>query len=332
MGVSIILVRGVVEAVERIGIARDDLLHAAGLERERLGDGAGRASFTEYDRLQCAAVELTGDDALGLHIGERTNSVAFNVFASSIGHAATLREGVTTFLRFESLLHDGPSSSFHEARQTATLCFRPIRGTACGERFNAEMFVAAFLRLVRHFAGPDTSVRRACFEYAAPHYVSEYSRIFQEAECFEQPFTGIEFDRALLNRVSLHADEAMHQMAEAQASRQMTRVLRETTFATRVLEYLTAGAAAERPEMNEVAQRFGMSARSMRRRLDSEGVRYPELVDKALATLAQRMLRDPKQSIASVAYQMGFSAPSAFHRAFKRWTGITPEHYRKRSE
>jgi AraC-like DNA-binding protein len=73
-----------------------------------------------------------------------------------------------------------------------------------------------------------------------------------------------------------------------------------------------------------------MSVRSLRRRLADEGASYKVLFDEALAVAAMRMLGDSRRTIQDIALAMGFSDPSAFHRAFKRWTGMTPVQYRSR--
>jgi AraC-like DNA-binding protein len=80
--------------------------------------------------------------------------------------------------------------------------------------------------------------------------------------------------------------------------------------------------------MDDAARALGVSARSLRRQLAAEGVSYSELVERARVAAAKRMLRDPRTSIQEAAYAMGFAAPAAFHRAFKRWTGMTPKQYR----
>ncbi len=330
MSVSIVLVRSLVEAVELAGVDGVEFLQSAGFDRNRLHDRADRVSFAEFEALQSTALRLTNDDAFGLRMSELASFVGFDVFASLIAHAATLREGIATYLRFHPVVINGQSASFHENGESATLAYRFNRGSMRSERFSAEMHVVGFLRLVRHFAGPNARVTRACFEHAAPHYASEYARIFEGTEHFEQPFTGVEFERALLSRSPLHADAELYAMLEGQAAQQLARVMGETSFAKRVLAYLLASPAAVRQDMSEVARHFGMSERSLRRRLSLEEVTYAELVDEALGTVAQRMLRDPEQSITSAAYAMGFSCPSAFHRAFKRWTGVTPKQYRER--
>ncbi len=83
-----------------------------------------------------------------------------------------------------------------------------------------------------------------------------------------------------------------------------------------------------RPDMADMARRFGMSDRSLRRRLAEERTSYPELVERALASTAERLIGDTNLPIKSVAYEMGFSSPAAFHRAFRRWTAHSPLEYR----
>jgi AraC-like DNA-binding protein len=72
-----------------------------------------------------------------------------------------------------------------------------------------------------------------------------------------------------------------------------------------------------------------MSARSLQRRLGDEGTSFDAVIDELRRDLAHRYLADPRIAIAEVAYLLGFSEPSAFHRAFKRWTGATPSEARR---
>jgi AraC-like DNA-binding protein len=77
-----------------------------------------------------------------------------------------------------------------------------------------------------------------------------------------------------------------------------------------------------------VAKRLGMSARKLQGLLQAEGTSFQELLDDARSTLAREYLRDPDLSIAEVAYMLGYSEPSAFTRAFRRWTGRSPRELR----
>jgi AraC-like DNA-binding protein len=77
------------------------------------------------------------------------------------------------------------------------------------------------------------------------------------------------------------------------------------------------------------ARRLGVSERSLRRHLAREGQRYPKLVTRALASIAMACLLDERRTIIDTAHELGFADNTAFHRAFKRWTGLTPSEYRK---
>ena len=329
MTVSVVMIRVLVEACELAGVSCEKLLAAAHVDGRCLEDSNARVPMTEYERVQLAALDLTGDAALGLHMGESASFAGFDVMASLIAHAATLRDGLNTYLKFNRILSDDPDSTLDEAGGTATLRLGFWRGSPRCDCLRAELAVAGFLRLIRHFAGPDALPRRACFQHAAPHHAHEYRRIFSGTERFEQAFTGIEIDRAMLECVPLHKDPELYQVLETQALRKVSRLERAASITTRVEEYLSSRALSGRPDMAEVAQQLGMSERSLRRRLAAEGVTYTQLFEQALASAAKRMLRDPGQSILGAAYAMGFSDSSAFHRAFKRWTGVTPKQYRE---
>jgi len=80
-----------------------------------------------------------------------------------------------------------------------------------------------------------------------------------------------------------------------------------------------------------VARALSMSAATLRRRLKEEDLRYDDIVEQIREELAQRYLREPSRSIRDVAFLLGFSDIVAFHKAFKRWTGMTPAEYRTRA-
>jgi AraC-like DNA-binding protein len=328
MGVSIVLISVVVEAAETAGVPRQKLLELAALEPQRLNDQSTRVSLDEYERVQLAALELTGDAALGLHIGERASFAGFDVMPSLVAHSTSLREGLQSYLRFRRILSDQNYAELLESQHTVTLRQEFSPASAASDRFRAELSMAGFLRLIRHFAGAKTAVKGVYFKHVAPAYQHEYTRIFDGTERFEQPFTGIEFDRELLDSAPIHQDSELFEVLEAQASRKLTQLTQGISLRQRVTEHLIAHSTA-RPDMARVAKQLGMSERSLRRRLATEGAVYAEILDEALTAVAKRLLRDPEQSIAGVAYAMGFSDASAFHRAFKRWTGITPKQFRE---
>lgn len=331
MTVSVVLVRVLMEAATQTGVPAERLLSVANFDARRLDDNAGRVSVAEYETLQSAAIELTGDEALGLHIGERSNFSGFDVAAGLVAFAANLRAALQTYLRFQRIFGEQPGSAVTESEDCAALRYEFPRGSAPYNRFRAELSIAGFMRLFHHFAGSQGKVRAVYFEHEAPSHVAEYTRIFGGAERFEQRFTGIDFPRAWLECGPSHTDPEFYSALEVLAKRRLVRLEGNAGVKARVVDCLAAAARdrGQRPDMAQVAKQLGMSARSLRRRLNAEGVTFAQACDEALTQLAKSMLSDPEQSIAAAAFALGFSDSSAFHRAFKRWTGITPKQYRE---
>ncbi|MNM83909.1 Transcriptional activator NphR [compost metagenome] len=82
--------------------------------------------------------------------------------------------------------------------------------------------------------------------------------------------------------------------------------------------------------LERVAARLGMPVRRLRDRLETAGVRFNELLADYRAQLAKELLLKTDESIQVIVERTGFSEPSTFYRAFKRWVGETPVAFRKR--
>jgi AraC-like DNA-binding protein len=328
MGVSIVMVRAVLATVERQGVQPDAVLEAASIDAARLDDLTAQLTLAEYDRFRQAAIALSGDEALGLHLVEHARSAAFDVVGHLTEHAATLRQGIETLAKYSRLVTAGPPPELSEEGASACIRFAFRHDASARTRFAAELTLSGFMLMIQGFVGREVRPRGVYFAYPAPPHRAEYTRIFAGSERFEHAFTGIEFDRAWLDRTQPYKSEELYAVLQQQAERALSRIERDAPLAQRVIEHLTAHDPRALPSMDGVARSLGMSARSLRRRLLSEGAVYKQLVEQVVMTRAKRMLEDPRISIQEAAYATGFATPAAFHRAFKRWTGLTPKAYK----
>jgi AraC-like DNA-binding protein len=101
-------------------------------------------------------------------------------------------------------------------------------------------------------------------------------------------------------------------------------------IALEVQRTLAARVAGGDTRIVTVARHLAMSARSLQRRLSAEGVTYEALVEETRKEAARRYVAGSTLSLAEIAYLVGYSEPASFHRAFKRWYGVTPEGFRRR--
>lgn len=327
--ISAMVVRGLVEAVEQAGVPRADFFRAARLEGGELDAPEARLPRPQVYRCCELAMDLTGDPAFGLHWAERLTERMFAPISHLIAHCASLRQGLELLAQFFRLLSDQAAYRVIEHGELVTVeCLRFEAESARAQRFNAEMMILGFWRLVHSFnvhARPE----RVSFAYPAPDHHSEYTRLFDGMERFDQPITGLVFDRALLNAPAPQKDDDVREALTELAARRLQRVTHRTPYAQRVRDFLVREGFPHRTDMQSVARALDLSVRSLRRRLEAEGRPYNDILNEALAMVAKHRLHDPRRTIQEIAYEMGFSDPSTFHRAFKRWTGTTPSAYRE---
>ena len=224
MSIAVPIVRALVEAVERSGVPRRDFLIRALLSESRLADGNARFTAEELDALERLALEMTGDEALGLHLAEHASEAAFAVLGALVSHAPSLREALGLCAQFGLLLYGDTHLRVEERIDTACIRHEFGRTSPRADRMHAEFAVAAFSRMIRVFAGPGASLSAAYFEHAAPAHRHEYRRLFGGAEKFNQRFTGIEFPLELLDARQLHQHPRLYALLHAEAHRTLVNL------------------------------------------------------------------------------------------------------------
>jgi AraC-like DNA-binding protein len=321
---SIQVVQGIVTAVERMGVPRRRYLRAAELEEASLRNPEQRLDRESVFRLTELALDVTEDPAFGLHWCEGLSQHSFALLSNLLAHASDLRSAFETLFRFGKLLNDDMQMELSERDGAATLrCDGPIGHSLRYERIAAEMVTLGIYMLIRQF-DPDATVESVSFAYAAPEYRSEYTRVFTAAERFRQPFTGLVFDAALLDAQSPFKDEHLVLNLRSVAEQRIARMQRVAPYWKQVSEFLRQQSAPHRVTMADVAQALSVSERSLQRHLAASGHSYSSIANAAAAVTATYLIEQQMLSIKQTAHEMGFSDPSSFHRAFKRWTGKTP--------
>lgn len=326
--ISLNTVRALVEVVARAGVPSAQFLQAAQLQSDQLCT-QGRISRWRVYQLCELALDLTGDCALGLHWAEKLSESTFIPVSQLIAHAPTLRQGLETMAQLDQLLSDETDYKVLESEDKVTLRTLPLIGASDrAARFLSEVAVTGFLRLLRDFCA-DARPARVSFDYPAPIYHGEYTRVFGCPVLFAQPFSGIVFAGALLDVPSPHKDEALHEALRSVAQRRLLEISERTSYTQRVRDILVRSCGPHRTDLDEVANSLGVSVRTLRRRLSREGTSYQSVANESVMIVAKHLLLSRQHTIQETAYVMGFADASSFHRAFRRWTGTTPAAYRK---
>ena len=328
MYLSIHIVRAIADELLHEGVAIEDFCGRAGLDAAELADGTLRLPIERATAVIGAAMELSKTPALGLRVGASAPLKALHVVGHMLSSCADMREAVQVFLHYSSLVFEGGGFLLSERAGEGRFSYaHPYPGSRF-ERFAAEVALAVVLRMGLQITGPDKRPKEVRFRYPDPGYAAEYERVFGCPVRFDQPANELVFDPALLDLPQVHRDELLCQLLREGADRLLSQTAATERLAERILEALKLQLELGATDPDRLASRFGMTLRSLQRRLKSSQLSLTQLLDEARREFACAQLRLPDVAIKQVAEQLGFSEPSAFYRAFKRWTGKTPARFR----
>lgn len=197
-------------------------------------------------------------------------------------------------------------------------------GAPARARIDAEL--AFFVCFGRRMTATPVAPLELWVRPARPAHASEYRRLFACPVRFGQRADTLWVPTAALDTPLLAANPELHTLLAATADRHLDELGdRLTTRVRAVIESLLPEGP---PAIDAVAGRLATSERSLQRGLKDEGTSFTELVDATRQALARRYLAEDRFALAEISYLVGFSHPNSFYRAFRRWTGTTPEAYR----
>lgn len=287
--------------------------------------------YAELCALYEAAAHLTDDAAFGLHVGERTKAEMYGLLGYAAAHSLSLGESLERLVALQAVWTQAVAFELRSRGVGATLRYRDREGIAPSQRRQeCEQMMAAILAFGRAGTGEDLRPLEVRFEHIAPDETSEHQRIFKCPLVFGASATEIILTREALSTAILRPDPTLGALMQRQAESTLAgRRPRESLLDAVRLQVETALEAGATPSLGEVAQRLAMGPRTLQRRLKEKGWTWRDLCEGERIRIAKDLLADPRVSLAQIAFRVGFSQASAFHRAFRRIEKTTPGHYRR---
>ena len=312
------------------GVDARTLYQAVGLNHAVLDDPDARIPFAQIVALYEQAAVLTGDDSFGLHLGEHVDPTVFDVLGYSVINSATFGDALDRVVRYNFIWTNGSCFTINGINGQTTVAYIYLDESIRRRRHDTEMTFAALVVLGRQVTGVDWLPAEIRFQHQDPGDMSEHERIFRCPIMFGATTNEFVFDSSYLKLSIIRADARLCALLDRHANELLARYPREDSLIeslrTLMKDELKGGDAS----LEVFAAGLGMSARTLQRKLRALGTSHQELVDEMRQELAVRYLGEPGMAVCEVAYLLGLSESSAFHRAFKRWTGTTPSEFRKR--
>jgi AraC-like DNA-binding protein len=172
------------------------------------------------------------------------------------------------------------------------------------------------------------AVDEARFQWSGPRDRAPFERFFDGPVRFGASEDVLHLRSDVLRLPLVESTPELGDGFEAYAAALVQRMTSEASLVERVRKEIGDGVLMGSALEGAVAERLAMTVRTMHRRLDEAGTSFRKVRDELLRERAERLLRERRVPIAEVSYLLGYGEPSNFHRAFRRWTGVTPAAWR----
>lgn len=322
--------RALMELAVRKGASRKLLAARSRIDPAELEDDDNRIALAKYIALMRAGQELGKDPALALHFGEAFDMSELSIVALIGQTCQTVSEAMEQLNRFGRLMIDVEVDDAAGRRLVLTRENGKVWLIDTRKNPNAypEITESTFARMAsasRRAPGQMLKVREIHVTHPAPSYSAEYDRVFQVPVHFSSTRNALLMNndsfmtlkapnpsRYVFGVLSERAEALLKALENSETTRGRVESL--------LMPILHTGGA----NMDIVAGKMGLSRPTLFRKLKTEGTSFEKVHDELRHKMAIGYLGGKKVSVNETAYLVGFSDPTAFSRAFKRWTGTSP--------
>jgi AraC-like DNA-binding protein len=327
--VSVGLTHAILEALRMEGVANPEaLLPEAGIDPDLLAKPENRIPFERQNALWALAVSSAPEPAFGLQFARSVQPTSFGVVGYMAMNCGSIGECLEAIVDYQFLAGEGGEFSLEPCGSDTALCYNPVNPDDPVTRERVVGMLAATVSFGRWLVGRAFQPQRVAFTHEAPGETAEYDEFFGCTVRFGDARNCAVYPPAVTGLVVPTASEDLLALLRERANR-MLEELSRGGIASRIASLLASQLDSAVPDKAVIAAQLGMSERTLQRRLREEGTTYQATLDRTRHYLARDLLRNTQMSLAEVAVQLGFSEPSTFFRAFKRWEGATPGQYRE---
>jgi AraC-like DNA-binding protein len=303
------------------------LLAAAAINREDCGNPNVRIPTIKMQKLWRLAVAATGDPAFGLAVARQFQPAALHGLGFSWLASDTLHDALGRLVKYSRLINMLPDFRLEDGRDTVELIISLPDPGPDFVHAATDAALAIFLRMCQLTAGTGVMPVHTAMQRPEPVDKTAYEEMFGPSIEYAAPAYRLCFDTALVNTRLPTAQPELARLNDQTVIDYLARYDRNS-LTMQVRAKIIEGLPEGRPSQGDIAQTLHTSLRSLQRKLKDEATSFKDLLNETQQELALQYIRDTSRSIGEITYLLGFSEPSNFTRAFKRWTGKSPGEFR----
>jgi AraC-like DNA-binding protein len=328
--IAISFVAAALQSVHGRNLNADELLANVGLSSSLLQVPQARVSAKHYGALWRAIAAALDDEFFGQD-SRRMKVGTFAMLCHSVLSCKTLGHALDRSLRFYALILDDISGSAERDAKEARIVLRDAPGVS-PRVFAHELLLMLLYGVSCWLVGRRIPILRTEFSYAEPAHSAEYRLMYCADLHFNRAHTLLAFEASYLDLPVVQNERSAKEFLRTAPESILLKYKNGSSLSARVRRRLRQFLPGTVPDFERLADEMSITPATMRRRLHEEGESYQSIKDQLRRDLAISYLSHSKRSVMDIALELGFSERSAFHRAFRKWTGASPGEFRRSSQ
>jgi len=321
--------RFIAQGLEQNGIDSRQLFLDAGIDLDESESPNVRFPVSNMSRVWQLAVERSGDPCIALSIASNANPSMYSALGLSMISSRTIGEALSRGSRFSQIASDAANVVMREFDDRYDLVYQMSPEEEAVLRDEAlEAFMASSLCILRSISKAPFKPLEVHFRHDREEFRQRYEDFFAAPVFFSSGETRIVLSRESMEIECLQANPELADNMERWMAEYLAG-FSDGTLSFKVCHLLAKKLPDGELKQDDVASALAMSTRSLQRGLQKERVSFKELLDKTRQDLALKYIGEKRLSLIEICCLLGFSDQSNFTKAFKRWTGHTPNAYRQ---
>ncbi len=278
-----------------------------------------------------SAEAITQDPIIGLHVGEKIHPHDYGLLGQIMMNCANIAQALEKILSVEFIINNLFVSKVIEENGYAVNRIYSQQYEAESIRHIIEQDISALINIGIFVMNKDFADHNRPIEIHFRHKpagdIKEYERILKTKVLFEQEYNQAIFPPAVLESTIYNPNPRIAELLNDELQQLLHEVENKDALTLRLWRYFQNSEASVELDIESIAQQFNITARTLQRRLQQEGTSFQDELKYYRTQQAKQFLNANSLSISEIAFEMGFNDNSAFHKAFKRWTGLTPKEF-----
>lgn len=325
------LIRNIFLAAVSRGADLSELCRAIGITPEMLERADAFVDLDQSIKAWEATIRISGDPFLGLHMGEVTSPGLAGMLGFLMETSPDLLTAFTHATQFNGYISNMTVFTLEVRGEEFFYFVEPLDAwhNASPEtaRQVADHSAAAFVHITKLLSGKAKYPLRVSMRYPRPADTREYLRVLKTEPAFNQPRNCFVYRLRDMHLPVIGHNPQLNLMFKELLEKEIAKTQQKETFSNEVRRIILQKFSSTMPQLIDVVEYLHVTPRTLQRKLQEEGTSFQHIAESVKSELAIGLLKNRSLTVNEVAYRLGYTEPSVFRRAFKKWTGVSPKGY-----